>query len=894
MTISFSNIGAVAARRRLTRVLHRGWARCACPLLATFLLLPLTATAAETARPMIWVTAADRAPILAKIESQPWARACFEAMKARVADAVAAHQRDPDAYLRGLPLVPDSADFTRHPTFALIGGNMAGTPGGKRHHSLQRYLHVGTDCAVLFYLTGNESYARCAADILHVAVEALVQMPRNDATEQGGIVYPGDVLYEARAVGAQLPIIYDFLCTRLEAGATVYNLVAKSQVPFPFDRAQQVFRSYARLIIEHGQTDSNHPVLEMPCLALNALAVDDPAERARLLEHVVSRDTRHQDSLQKVMRVYATAGGLWPESFQYSSGVSTRVTYLTALLRRQSPPAVSIEGFAQLPLSLVRLTDFRFPNGENIRFGDGPRRSGQPYESLEIAYALAVREEDAELQRAIGSLINLGIAEGKYDRSRPHGFSGGAESYQGPLQLLWFAPRISGQMTAPAPRTTDELPFVGAVLQRNLPPNGDPAHALMAVVSGGAHVHSHASGMALELYGAGQVLGANAGKGTYTTDEHENYRRLFAAHNGVIVNGASRSAGGWVNLGIATVEKIALEPAIGTAPVSPNHSFTLTRFADDKGDGARAKQERLVGIVRNSATTGYYVDVFRSKSARPNQFHDYLYHNLGDTLELSAADHPLTLADSPSRFVPVAGATWDHNRAYLFPGWHVFKSTRTSAPFAGDVAAEFTAAKLKPTVAAMRLFLPGNAGREYSTALAPVTREAPPPYDKAPTPVLVIRQRGEAWDHPFAVIYEPRSAASTGDAGGIQSVTALTSRSGFAGFKVVSKLAGHSITQLVLVLPAADSTLEDPALGLSFRGRYAVVTLDERGTCTALYLGEGSRLRCQGVEFTSAGAASAAAAEINGDAATLTSNAPAELRLPSGRRIAARIIGDGR
>ena len=27
------------------------------------------------ARPLIWVTAADRAPILAKIESQPWARA---------------------------------------------------------------------------------------------------------------------------------------------------------------------------------------------------------------------------------------------------------------------------------------------------------------------------------------------------------------------------------------------------------------------------------------------------------------------------------------------------------------------------------------------------------------------------------------------------------------------------------------------------------------------------------------------------------------------------------------------------------------------------------------------------------------------------------------------------
>ncbi len=805
---------------------------------------------------MIWGTDADRAPILAKIESQPWAKACFDAMRERVREAVAAHQRDPDAYLRGLPLVP-ATDPARHPTFALIGGNMASTPVSRRQHNLQRYLHVGTDCAVLFFLSHEEAYARCAADILHAAVEALVQMPRNDATESGGIVYPGDVLYEARAVGAQLPVIYDFLWGHLHAGATVHNLVTKARIPFHFEHAQQVFRAYARLIIEHGQINSNHPVLEMPCLALNALAVDDPSERAHLLEHLVSRNTPNQDSLQKVMRVYATAGGLWPESLQYSSGVSSRLTYLTALLRRQSPPAISVADFAQLPLSLVRLADFRFPNDENIRFGDSPRRSGRPYDSLEIAYALALREGDVELQRTIGSLINLGIAEGKYDRARPNGFVGGADSYQGPLQLLWFAPEISGQMTAPLPRTTDELPFVGAVLQRNLPPSGDPAHALMAVVSGGAHVHSHASGMTLELYGAGHVLGANAGKGTYTTDEHENYRRLFAAHNCVIVNGASRSEGGWVNLGINTVQKVALEPAVGAAPVSPHHSFTLTFFADDKGPGAKASQERLVGIVRTSATTGYYVDVFRSRSTLPDQFHDYLYHNIGDSLALASPQNVLPLADSPGRFAPVLGAEWSRNRAYLYPGWHFFKQVRTSPPYSGDVTALFSASKLDPAAAHMRLFVPGADGREYSQALAPETKEAPGPYAKAPTPVLAIRQRGEAWDRPFAVIYEPFSGSA--GSGSVQSVSALRFHGRFTGFKVVSKIAGRTLTQYVLVQPAPTSIFEDAALGLSFRGRYAVITLDERGECTGLYLGEGSHLQLKGYELASAPGASAAA-----------------------------------
>ena len=830
---------------------------------------------------MIWVTAADRAPILAKIESQPWAKTCFEAMKDRVKDAVARDQSDADAFLRGLPLVP-ATDPARHPTFALIGGNMASTPESRRQHSLQRYLHVGTDCAVLYYLTGDETYARCAGDILAASAAALALMPRNDATEQGGIVYPDDVLYEARAVGAQLPIIYDFLHRWLRAGATVHDLVTRQRVPFDFATAQQVFRTYARLIIEHGQIDSNHPVLEMPCLALNALAVDDPAERARLLEHLISRDTPHQDSLQKVMRVYATAGGLWPESFQYSSGVSSRVTYLAALLRRQNPPAIALDGFDRFPLSLVRLTDFRFPNGENIRFGDGPRRSGQPYDSLEIGYALALREDDAALQRTFGSLINQGVAEGSYNRTRPHGYTGGADSYQGPLQLLWFAPEISGEPKPQTPRTTAELLFAGAVLQRNLSPDGNAAHGLMAVVSGAAHVHSHASGMSLELYGAGEVLGANAGKGTYTTDEHENYRRLFAAYNCVIVNGASRSAGGWVNLGINTVQKLALEPAVGTAPVSGKHSFTVTTFDDDKGPGAKAQQERLVGIVRTSATTGYYVDVFRSRSELPDQFHDYLYHNIGEAVTCTSSRGALTLADSPGRFVPVRGAEWKHNQTYLFPGWHVFKSVRTSVPLADDVTVDFAASKLRPAPAHMRLFVAGAEGREYSTALAPATKEVPEPYGKAPTPVLVIRQRGEAWTRPFAVIYE--AFAGSEKSGSVQTVTALGGRAQFSGFKVVSRIAGRTVTQYVLVLPSADGVFADTVLGIDFRGRYAVISVDERDACTSLYVGEGTRLRFRVHELT---LRTGACAELGGPTPALTSSAPAELKLPNGRRLAA-------
>jgi hypothetical protein len=117
--------------------------------------------------------------------------------------------------------------------------------------------------------------------------------------------------------------------------------------------------------------------------------------------------------------------------------------------------------------------------------------------------------------------------------------------------------------------------------------------------------------------------------------------------------------------------------------------------------------------------------------------------------------------------------------------------------------------------------LPSSLSRKYFPALAPRTKEASASYDKAPTPVLVIRQRSEAWTRPFAAIYEP-----TAGVGAIKSVTALTQHSEFAGFKVVSQVGGEMRIYQILVLPAADTVFEDATRGLSSRGRYAVVTLN--------------------------------------------------------------------
>ena len=184
-----------------------------------------------------------------------------------------------------------------------------------------------------------------------------------------------------------------------------------------------------------------------------------------------------------------------------------------------------------------------------------------------------------------------------------------------------------------------------------------------------------------------------------------------------------------------------------------------------------------------------------------------------------------------------------------------------------DVVANFAAREIKPAPARMRLFIPGSPGRDYSTALAPETKEAPDHYSKEPTPVLVIRQQGEAWDRPFAVIYEPFSGSEK--SGSIEAVTALTQDGKFAGFKIISTVTSKSVTQYVLTPAPADGGFTDHALGITFRGRYAVITLNDRDECTSLYLGDGSQLRYQDQEIN-ATAGAGAYAEFSGTQFTKT------------------------
>ncbi|NER17821.1 heparinase II/III domain-containing protein [Spongiivirga citrea] len=783
-------------------------------------------------RPFIWVDQHDKAEILHKIKSQAWATTFYKSFKERTDHDLAQYSESPEQFLKKIPFDWDKQRKGQTPPlkqFVRFNDQNA-----EERFALKKTLQIGVDCGVLYFLTEDEKYAQCALDILHAFVEGISQLKPSDNTGNGGWVYPNDHLREARVIGAQMPIIYDFVASYIDIGKKAYDLGKKTKVNFSKEKAQELFKTYARLAIEHGHRGSNWPVLESFSLVGNALAVDDLEERKKLLNFYLYESSDKQDALPDVAIKYKKDGDVFPETSQYSNGVANYTTRLMILLNKYDAGLRLGSRYYKIPFSLDRWKSVRYPNGEIIRFGDGKRTFKTPYSAYEMAYALGVQDSVSKLTEKFGALLNEAISTGSYDPSHLGKRTTSAQPYWEPTRLLWLnsIPKYAYEHVE-LPRT-DEFTHAGVFLQRNLGTAKNPKHALMCFVGGGHMVHGHASGMDMELYGLGEVLGVDNGRGSYRKDIHENYSRIFAAHNTVIVNGASQGEGGWVNLGMNSTKLLAMEPHPMQEARSPWHSFTTTRFTDDRGEKAEATQERTMAIVKTSETTGYYLDVFRSKSSLPNEFHDYLYHNIGDQLVFLNKD--LKLKVDKERYQANTNIEWKQNRSYRNPGWHFFKNVQTSEPYKKDVKVQFKIKGIKKKEGSMNLFIVGNDDREYTKVMAPKTYEAPKPYGNKLTPTLVIRQQGEAWSNPFAVVYEPTFEKDA--AAGVQSVKELEQDGVFKGFKVSSRINGKDITQFC-VIQNDDEQYVNKEYGFSFQGHFAIITIDTANKLQDVYIGEG-------------------------------------------------------
>lgn len=770
----------------------------------------------------------ERDDILQKINDHAWASSMRDQLVARVQNDLNSYESDRDAYLRDLPI-----DWSRTtPRFF--------TNSGVVNNVWRHKLDMAQDCSVIYYLTGDPRYAALGADVLHNSVRWLLRTPKDSNTSIGGWTFHDrEWLYESRAIGSPMPIIYDFLHGYLQSNTVwdVHQGLAKS---FSFTEAQDVFDQFRELCATRGYAGTNWSALMGDCMILNTLALDNVSTRNGHVDDFLFTNFQRQDSVKLQNDDFDGPApySCYKESLGYAVGVVERNSYYIMLLDRYDPAKNYPGQFPKLIQSMHRTRQMHYPNNSyQLLFGDGQRlkRGNLNYSLTDIVYSQAKKNDRTTLMNINGGLLADGLVNGKYNRGSLRE-PGGLDLRNQILPLLWGEPVVNEQPETLEEFRTDTLPFAGLALQRNLSPSGNPDDGLMCFVQGAGFVHSHASGMNMELYGEGRVLGV---KGYGRTK----YARSFASANTVIVNGYSRGVGGWGGIKINTVQLKAMEPATREDAVSPNLSFTTSTFADNKGDGAEANQERTMAIVRTSPSTGFYFDLFRSDSSKSGEFHDYLYHNVGDTLTVTdSSGSPLSLTSQPNRFQ-------NDNDSNQSPGWGYLTETKATGTVSDSVRAQFkTRFDGDSADIYMDVHIPGDSEREYATAMAPSDGENPSPYYDEDIPTLIIRKNGQAWNSPFGVIYEPHKDGV--DGGTVQNVELLRKDSKVVGMFVESLVDGQAVFHSIIAHTGANDVYEDPSKGLYFKGRFGIASHREDGS-GELYLGEGSSLSYGPLKVTS-------------------------------------------
>ncbi|MGY6647990.1 heparinase II/III domain-containing protein [Wenyingzhuangia sp. IMCC45574] len=782
-------------------------------------------------RPFILVQESDKEQVLKKIKTTTWGNKIYTKLARKTNVAVKLFKIAPEKILEQLPFENLNYRTKEFPAFRLTDHVVNGVHKNLDNATREEWepaqalidnLQLALDCGVMYYLTEDKQYAALASSILYSFVKSSQKSTLSSWHARGGWLFPYDGFREVRVLGYRIPLIYDFIAPYLQSGGKAFDLLQHKYVEFPIHEVQDVFKTYASITVHYGHTGSNHSVLEAPSLVYNALAMDNPEERERWLSYFLTTSTKHQDALDVMAKNYKEKGDIWPETSQYLNHSTAILAKLMLVVNRYNPSLNMSKKYPNVLFALPRLDYFVYPNQQIIRWGDGHRHGHAPYEAIENAYRLAKMDNNTEVTDELGPILSRVLKNKQYNRKELE-------------NLFWSTSPIDADPSVFKLPRTDKVFHAGIVMQRNISTTNNAKDGLMCFVGGAHMVHGHAEGMNIELYGEGEVLGVDNGRGRYAKDIHENYSRLYAAHNTVIVNGSSRGKGGWSNLGINKVKVLTMEPQINTKAISPNYSFSQTSFKDTKGEKAEADQERTLALVRTSPTTGYYVDVFRSKSTLPNEFHDYLYHNIGDKLVFNKTD--LKLKSTPNRYMESSKLEWGRGK-YRNPGWHFFDKVYTSKPYSNNVKVTFLTEKLKDTPVYMDMHIVGFPNREYSKVKAPATYEAPKAYKDKKTPTVVIRNNGEAWEKPFAVVFEPYNASETPT---VDTVEKLEENGIYKGLIVKSTVGTDKITQYILTLSKGQE-YNNASLGLSFKGIFAIVTLKGENKLKDVYVGNGTQL----------------------------------------------------
>jgi hypothetical protein len=211
-----------------------------------------------------------------------------------------------------------------------------------------------------------------------------------------------------------------------------------------------------------------------------------------------------------------------------------------------------------------------------------------------------------------------------------------------------------------------------------------------------------------------------------------------------------------------------------------------------------------------------------------------------------------------------------------FDYWYNNKSVTTTS----DFKATFRLGVPNKDSLMMNMWMKGDQNREVFSPMAPKSTAygrddmLPRDIEELPLPTIMVRQKGEAWNHPFAAIYEPSTSSQPSSIKDITSFKPTHVSEDFIGLAVETISAQKDyIFSSTNLQPVAYN-------GMSVSANYAVVSKNDN-QLNYLFIGKGTNIGSDGYSITSINPVTAAL-QTEKNAMWFTADEPTVLTVPEG------------
>lgn len=514
-------------------------------------------------------------------------------------------------------------------------------------------LGIARDAAFLYWMTGEEKYARLAAGVFDTYMTGIyyrnVPVDLNHGHQQTLVGLTSFEVIHEDALHIVVPL-YDFLYHYLQ-----------SNYPDKMMIYAGALKKWADNIITNGVPHNNWDLLQARYIMNVGLVLEDNEEyadgkgREYYIDYVMNRSSIRQWSLTKLADYgFDSETGIWAECPGYSSVVINDYANFTHQFDHNLQYDL-VKAMPVLAKAVAATPQYLFPNRMICGFGDThPSYLSTNFFIRMIQNAQANGKKEQE--RYFTALLKCLNPEEGSEKSGKKNVRASVNSFFEDKPLV-LDPKVKAGKIEDYVSPLFYAPNVSWLVQRN---GMHPHNSLMISLNASEGNHMHANGISMELYGKGYVLGPDAGIGLflYSGLDYAEYYSQFPSHNTVCVDGISSYP---VMKSNHSFDLLSCFPA----SAEPGKGFTSVTYSQVafREPESRADQTRLMGIVTTGPETGYYVDVFRSRKERGgDKMHDYFYHNLGQAMTLTAADGT-DLNLQPTEELAFAGA---HIYAYSY------------------------------------------------------------------------------------------------------------------------------------------------------------------------------------------------------------------------------------